>query len=492
MKKILQFLFTFFFLFFFCTNTTQGQDKRDYRKEYENFRRQGNLKYNAFRDSCNAAYAEFMRKTWTKFKVKSAIPQPPLPEPIKQPVAEPITDIPINEIVPIVPLFPVSVPDNQVVPYFSEEPYDYSVPPFQFNFYGRSCSVKIDESLRFRIADNSENSCADAWKTILSKNYNSLIDGCLTLRKTLSLCDWAYEQMVCELCKKFCGAAYNDEASLLEMFILTQSGYQVRIARLDGKLIVLFSCNENIYEQEYVPIDGVKFYLPRNVSGTDIQVYANQFPKEQTLSLCVPVQPKFGESDARARVLQSKNYPQIKVAVSINKNLIDFYNKYPLSSRWDIYAAASLSDKAKQELYPVLREAIRGKDEKTAASMLLDFVQTALDYKTDDEQFGYERPLFGDESLYYPFSDCEDRAILYSVLVRELLGLQTVLLFYDDPQLCHVATAVCFRNGHYGNYFSYNGHMYTVCDPTYINASVGVAMPDFAKRGINPKVIEIE
>lgn len=81
-----------------------------------------------------------------------------------------------------------------------------------------------------------------------------------------------------------------------------------------------------------------------------------------------------------------------------------------------------------------------GKSKSEAANTLIDFVQTAFEYKTDEEQFGYERPLFADETLYYPYSDCEDRAIFYSILVRDLLGLDVVLLHYPN----HLATAVSF------------------------------------------------
>ena len=133
---------------------------------------------------------------------------------------------------------------------------------------------------------------------------------------------------------------------------------------------------------------------------------------------------------------------------------------------------ASLSEQAKEGLYPVLRKNIEGKSKKDAAGVLLDFVQTAFDYKTDDEQFGVERPLFGDETLYYPFCDCEDRSILYSILVRELLGLDVVLLHYPD----HLATAVCFNDNVEGDYMVLNGRRYVVCDPTYIGAGVGEAM----------------
>lgn len=174
------------------------------------------------------------------------------------------------------------------------------------------------------------------------------------------------------------------------------------------------------------------------------------------------------------RQFRSKRYPQLAVTVAPNRNLLDFYNNYPLSNDWDMYALASLDEATEAMLYPALRNAVAGKSKREAADILIDFVQTAFEYKTDPEQFGYERPLFGDETFYYPYSDCEDRSILYSILVRELLGLDAALIAYPN----HLATAVCFGDDAQGDYITVGGRRYTVCDPTYIGASTGMTMPD--------------
>ena len=64
--------------------------------------------------------------------------------------------------------------------------------------------------------------------------------------------------------------------------------------------------------------------------------------------------------------------------------------------------------------------------------------------------------------------------MLFSRLVRDLLGLDVVLIYYPG----HLATAVKFSSEVSGDYITYDGARYTICDPTYINASVGMTMPD--------------
>jgi len=87
---------------------------------------------------------------------------------------------------------------------------------------------------------------------------------------------------------------------------------------------------------------------------------------------------------------------------------------------------------------------------------MLRFVQTAFKYKTDNENFVREKPLFPEETLYYEYSDCENRSILFAHLVQELLVLEVIGLNYPG----HIATAVRFNTNVTGDYITYNEKKY--------------------------------
>ncbi|MGX8713611.1 MAG: hypothetical protein ACSW8I_08030 [bacterium] len=135
-----------------------------------------------------------------------------------------------------------------------------------------------------------------------------------------------------------------------------------------------------------------------------------------------------------------------------------------------------------------MRKMLEGKSGLAKAEMLLNWVQTAFEYKTDEEQFGGERSLFADESLYYPYCDCEDRSILYSILVRDLMGLDVVLLHFPG----HLATAVKFTTNVEGDYLELEDGKYIVCDPTYIGAPVGLAMPEYKGKNVEIEVFGLQ
>ncbi len=56
--------------------------------------------------------------------------------------------------------------------------------------------------------------------------------------------------------------------------------------------------------------------------------------------------------------------------------------------------------------------------------------------------------------------------------LRELLGVEVIGLDYPG----HIATAVRFREPLTGDFVLYHDQQYTICDPTYIHATLGMAM----------------
>ena len=69
--------------------------------------------------------------------------------------------------------------------------------------------------------------------------------------------------------------------------------------------------------------------------------------------------------------------------------------------------------------------------------------------------------------------------------MRDLLGLDVVLVNWPG----HLATAVVFTDEVEGDYFTVEGRRYTVCDPTYIGASVGMTMPHF--KNVDAKLVKL-
>ena len=470
MKRLLIILLTLLPFCSFAQKQTFEQYKSDQNAKRVTYKSAKQKEYDDYRQKINAEHADYMANQWKAYKSFAAKSKPKdkdMPTPIVKNNDEPkgTDEIRYKLVIKIVPY---EVPEP-VVPI--DEPPTEDKPQFKFLFHGTRCEAHLNNALKYTLPDASEQSASDMWKHLSNQTYDALISDCLELRHELQLGDWGYINLIQTLTNSFFGTNSN-EAILMQMFLLTQSGYATRIARANNnRFVLLVPFNATLYDYSYFSMEGKHYYILDKESGSqNYYIFNKSFPKEQTPSLRMTESPKL----------------TYVAAPPENKNLINFYNEYPLSTSWDYYSSASLSKETKQALYPILMREISGKSKYDAANMLINFVQTAFDYKTDDDQFGYERPLFGDETLYYPYSDCEDRSILYSILVRELLDLDVVLLLYPG----HLATAVAFPNNQsYGYHFTYNNKVYTICDPTYINADAGDCMPEF--RTTSPEVIQI-
>jgi len=141
-----------------------------------------------------------------------------------------------------------------------------------------------------------------------------------------------------------------------------------------------------------------------------------------------------------------------------------------------IYTLAACDSNQKKESYTPKLDIKKYTDNKKASEALnfvLRFVQKAFQYERDDEQFGREKVMFAEETLYYDKSDCEDRAVLYARLVKDLFGISVVGVKYKD----HMSTALHVPLQ--GDSVKVAGQRYVIADATYINASLGQNVPKY-------------
>lgn len=466
----------------------------DYQKRIEQEKKQyvelAQQDYYQFRQKANEEYAQFMRERWEEFQSIKGEPVPEIPEPpqpFEREKDQPIPELPIkyNKVItiPTQEPAPLELPKQSKTPVTPVSP---SLPEFNFSFYGTPCMVHFDNDLKFQLSDVKEKSVADVWTSLSEGMSDVLLDDLFQLRKKFTLGDWAFFCLIRDFSEQYFGKSSN-EAVLMETYLMAQSGYKVRIARKGKNLVLLLSFDSDAYQKTYFLLNGEKFYIIDNGKENegDFYVFNRSFTdNDRSVSLRMPGTPKLTYKTCGEKTFASKRYPDMTVTLSPNQNLMDFYEGYP-KCVWTNYSWAGLSDEVKAKLYPILRKSIEGKSQIEAANRLINFVQTAFEYKTDKQQFGHERSFFADETFFFPYSDCEDRAILFSVLVRDLLDLEVVLLFYTD----HLATAVHYTEELNGVNFTMDGKTFYISDPTYIGAKVGECMPCYVKA--NPRVYKL-
>lgn len=512
-----KYLFSFVCALFLSVPCVMAQEG-GYEKDFDNFQKQQQKEFNDFKNKADAEFETFLRETWAKFEAFDPVPAPVRPEPVnptvfdpQKPLAPPVlikpatpkvpgmekptiagrpvdvkkptlpamTDKPAPGIyVPGLPYTPVKIDIPVVAP-------GKSVRRTPVDFYGSTFEVATDAVEGLVLTGSREADVADGWSKLCKADHEQLIKDCMTLRTEKKLNDWAYVLLTKQIGAQLYGTGRSDDIAFLQMFILIKSGYKVRLSKINEKLKLMISPAGALYGIPYIMLEGVKYYVfdsEKQNGPMGVYTYRQDFANSKNhVGLDISAVPSFQDDEFLETV--SPKSGSLKVQTAVNKNLMAFYKDYPQCDV-SIYYKTPMSAVLKASLYPSLKAAIQGKSQKEAANILLEFVQTGFKYQTDGDQFGYEKPFFLDENFFYPACDCEDRAILYSTLVKDLMGLDAILLDYPN----HIASAVRFSETIPGDYIVFeDGTKYLICDPTYIGASIGMCMDQF--KDVSPQII---
>lgn len=469
-------------------------------------------------------FANQMRRVWRDATLSNPIDPPPVPKPDNPQIYDPVltpkgqvseliiiqaprtapVDIPTpreterpNREIPteeLPELTPDPAPRAKVEPRedkpasensFMEDKIEALGATMDAQFYGAPLYLRYDRGMAFKpLVYLNENQIADAWEHMENTNYELFLYQLEKYADRYDLNDWGYVQLVNTVAKRVFPRDANSR-TLFNWFCLSQSGYIATVCYTSNNLYLMMPSQHTLYGKTYLKGKESSKYYVFDLDGgkpklNKVRVFNNSFPKAtKTLNFELNRAPNLSRHVRTKELKLDYNGKRYRIPVSVNESLMDFYENYPFMDL-SVYMKAPLSKDAHAAIIPTLKKITKGMSEQEAANFLLAFVQTSFGYKTDREQFGMERYLFAEETLFFPYSDCEDRSVLFAYLTREILGLDVVGLIFPG----HAATAVRFTGQVSGDYITYRGKKYIICDPTYINADIGMLLPQYKSKSV--------
>jgi hypothetical protein len=478
----------------FCqVDSTFGEVEKAMQKEFDAFARQNQQEFDQYVEEIDKEFSDYLRKNWEEFQLFAGIKPDTTPKPQAIPKFNPaVPRIKPGEVpkeIPVQPKSGIPVPVIQPVPnlpiVIKSEPEEPIAEPegISLDFYGTKLSVNFDPDLVGKLPEEIHNTTiADFWDRINKANYSGLIRMFNDTRTKMNLNDWGYYMLVKKTAELI--SPSKNYSKLLGWFLLTKSGYRVRVAYAENQIALMFPSSNTIYGLRYFVIDQVKFYAPE-FAPNQIYTYEKDFPgASKVFDLNMYNALNIGDQFAERTFNLSFKNRESRFTLKYNLNAIEFYKDFPLCEL-NVYFDAVVTPKAKESILDALKPLLNDLSSADAVDFLLNFVQNGFLYKTDQDQFnGAEKFFFPEEDFYYPYSDCDDRAVFFAYLVKELLGFKVVGVVYPG----HVATAVRFPSDESGDFVMYKGEKYLIADPTYINAPFGLTMPGM----INAKAEIIE
>ena len=368
------------------------------------------------------------------------------------------------------------------------------------NFYGRQINIHVDPKLKIKSAGIEEKKVAEYFTKMANcqDETHALWGELDKVVNEFGLNEWGYFCLLRSLSEKMFENV-NDRVLFCFYMLRNEGGYKTRLARGQdtGALTLLIALDNSkvVYSYTYFRFDDddsgktqVKYYTVYGGGKANEAVYSydycEQDSEKKQMGLDFTNNLNMGSCDVKRTLKVTKD---VSVTLPYNKAHMAYLDDVPMTV-FPIYFQTPVAIEAQQVLQKKFDEMKKDYTPSQFIGMLLHFVQTGFEYKTDEDQFGYEKYFYPEEVIGYPYCDCEDRSALFAWLVQKYTNAKVIGLQYEG----HVATAVWFGDNAdvKGDGFMYGGKKYYVCDPTYINASIGMTMPQY--KGKTPKVIKLK
>lgn len=446
---------------------------------FEDFKRTQSTSFKEYKDEKDKAFNRYLKSEWEAYKEQEPqhLYEKPKPKTILSKNSTKIKSVGPRIIVSVKP------PNEKVVA--KKEPKvkaeKFETKDINFDFYGSSIGFNIPSTMQnAKFYPQSQEGIGNFFDSIVKTDYFYLIEDIEKTSKNMNLNDWGVYLLVTKLSQTL--FQNEDESKLFSWIVFNKLGYSVRVGLANRNIVLMFNSDKVIYASPNYTINNKKFYVLSNYSKARIgriYTYKNNYPdSDKPLDLSLKTLPNFKENMMTKTLTYKQRGKEYSVTYEYNKNLIDFMATYPQAD-YETFFNAPIELKSYEKIAKDLKQYIDDKKASEAINFVLNFVQNAFKYETDLQQFGHEKVMFAEETLYYDKSDCEDRAVLFAYLVKELFKVGVIGVKYKD----HMATALYIPMN--GDSVKLGSRKFVIADPTYVNANIGQSMPKY--RAIKPE-----
>jgi hypothetical protein len=445
---------------------------------FEDFKRTQATSFAKYTDERDNAFNNYLKTQWRAYMAQQGVKLYKKPKPKKITPAKP------KRIRSVGPRIDIKVKKDKVLKQPKVQNKFIVVQKkesksISFDFFGSSLGFDLPQKIKSaRYYPQNQKGISNFFDSVASSRYSTLVEDILSVKKDMNLNDWGTYLLVLKISKNVYPRS-KDSAKLLSWFLFNKMGYAVKVGLAKKHVVLLHYCKKIIYSTPNYSFGKRKFYAVANYAKGGIgklYSYKQDYPgANKPLDLSLRSLPKF-ELDIKKETLSFEELgKKYSIDYNYNQNLINFMATYPQAD-YDTFFNAPMDRRSYADVASGLKKYIDGKKASDGLNFVLHFVQKSFIYERDNQHFGREKVMFAQETLYYKKSDCEDRAILYAYLVKELFGVGVVGVKYKD----HMATALYIPMS--GDSVKSGSRKFVIADPTYINASIGQSMPKYRSK----------
>lgn len=365
---------------------------------------------------------------------------------------------------------------------------------FSFEFYSGTFNFELDPGSEIDFSDPlSAAAIQNFYQKLDNSNYQSILSSLLAYKEKHQLNDWIYYQLIRKTAQQISPKAENYQRyTLYKWFLLSKSGYDARLSIGNNRIIFYVKNDENINDIPFFSIEGNKYMCLNYHDYGKIDFEKDKvYPVNVTIpearnsfSYKVTRMPDFKPESYNEKEIQfSYRSRPYHFQVKLNPEVENIFKNYP-GVDFESYFNIPLSHETYHSLIPILKKNIDGMSQKKGVDYLMRFTRYAFLYETDENNFGKEKRLSPEQTLFSKYSDCDDRAALFFYLVKEIYNLPMIALLYPT----HISMAVQFDKAQ-GKSIIYKGQKYSVCEPTPQNRDLRIGQISADLEGLNYEVV---
>lgn len=459
--------------------------------EFQQWQKQRAQQFQRYVSEQDQQFSQFLQQSWLSKDVEFEIAKRPAPKLKVQPQTPDLkaTERDTTEKAPDAAkeqeLASDLFSDSSITPFMVN-----STHPVNIEFLGHQLLFNHVQFQPLPVVSLNAQTISQSWQTMAQHKHSDWLEQLSYYANKLNLDDWGKVLLTHQVLQQMAGELTDNERNLYTWYYLLQLGLDARVGYQAQTLYLLANVAQTLYGQKFFRFDQDKYYFvnftkQKLTLGAQIQTYQQQHQGARSqLSIELGRLPVVAGQSNRRKLTFDFAGQSYQVSVPYHAKYVELLSFYP-QLELKHYFNSELEVNSKRVLLTYLAQQISQMDERQALNFLLRFVQNALAYQTDDEQFNQENFLLASETLHYPYADCEDRVVLFSYLVKNLLGNKIVGVLYQG----HVATAVKLKSEQDGAGYRIDGEKYLVADPTYLGANVGAVMPGYESQ--SPRLIKI-
>lgn len=315
--------------------------------------------------------------------------------------------------------------------------------------------------------------------------YNKVIAALAQYKSAHQLSDWMYYQVVRRTANYLSPKSKNyNDYTLVKWLLMRQTGYDVRLAVIDHKLLFYTRSEDEVFDIPYFDLDHKRYVCLNRHDYAAIP-----FGTEELLSVPMPRSaaelasfsykiaqlPEFTEDNFSNRFLDFTFWGKAyHFNIRVNNALDTLFANYPVVD-YEAYFNIPMSTTTYNTLMPDLKHAVADMSRQDGVAYLMEFTRNAFAYESDMDAVGKEQRNAPELTLLRDKSDCDDRVALLYFFIKEIYDLPMVVIQYPT----HVLLGVELE-GAKGFEIPYNGRQYTVVDPT--PQSVALKVGEIGKK----------